>query len=299
VLRRRFLASAAALPALFAQPGAARAATPASDDLEQHDLRLDGDADLARRSLLLVPKHVPAGKKLPLLILLHGLGETGNELLGIHAWGELYGLVKAYERLRRPPVRRTLERKRYLTDERVAELETELKARPFRGLVVACPVTPNPHKHASPQRALDRYALWLEKTLIPAVKARAPIADGQRAVGLGGCSLGGYVGIEVFLRKPELFATFGGVQSAFSVPMALRYAERIAKTVEKLGARAIQLESSSLDPFRKANEALARRLRELGVAGELRVPPGPHDQPWLREIGTLEALLWQDRELGR
>jgi len=37
--------------------------------------------------------------------------------------------------------------------------------------------------------------------------------------------------------------------------------------------------------------------RLLTVARDLLVLPGWHDQPWLREAGTLEMLLWHDRAL--
>jgi pimeloyl-ACP methyl ester carboxylesterase len=228
-------------------------------------------------------------------VLLHGLGETGNEDLGIRAWAELYGLVKAYERLRRPPLRRTLERRPYFTEGRQTELNRSLVAQPFRGLVLACPVTPNPYR-AGPQ-SLDRYADWIEKTLLPTVRERAGL-EKNTTIGLDGCSLGGYVALEVFLRKPELFATLGGVQSAFGIPAALRYADAVAKALQKVGPRRVHVETSSGDPYRKANVTFSRKLTELGVKNDLVVPPGPHDQPWLREIGTLEMLLWHERALG-
>ncbi len=291
--RRAFFRSFGA--ALVGGSSAALAATPASADLEQHDLRLDGDARIARRSLLLVPKQRGAEKPSSALILLHGLGEMGNETLGIHAWGELYGLVKAYERLRRPPVSRTLPRQRYLTDARAEELNRSLAARPFRGMVVACPVTPHPGRAGA--GSLDRYATWLEKTLIPAIRERANL-DGSAKIGLDGCSLGGYVALEVFLRKPELFATLGGVQAAFGAGSAGRYAAALAEAMRRVGPRPVHLETSSGDPYRKANESLSRKLGELGVKNDLIVPPGPHDQPWLREIGTLEMLLWHERALS-
>ncbi|HMJ14729.1 MAG TPA: hypothetical protein VK524_25130, partial [Polyangiaceae bacterium] len=117
-------------------------------------------------------------------------------------------------------------------------------------------------------------------------------------VGLDGCSMGGYVALEVFLRKPEIFGTFGGVQSAFSTGAAARYAERLASAVKRVGRLPIHLETSTADPFRKANEQLSRRLSALGVENQLSVVPGPHDQPWLREAGTLEMLLFHDRNLG-
>ena len=281
--------------ALAGAPREVVADTPASADLEQHDLRLEGDPRIARRSLLLVPKHLPKPAKPALLVLLHGLGEAGNERLGIHAWGELYGLVKAYERLRRPPLRRTLERRSYFTDERQAELNRSLVAEPFRGLVLACPVTPNPWR-AGPQ-SLDRYADWLQKSLLPAVRERAGLEKNTQ-IGLDGCSMGGYVALEVFLRKPELFKTLGGVQSAFGVGAAARFADGVAKALAKVGSRRVHVETSSGDPYRKANETFSRLLTERGVKNDLIVPPGPHDQPWLREIGTLEMLLWHERALA-
>jgi enterochelin esterase-like enzyme len=294
--RRAFLGASAAVLAL---PGLGRAATPESADFIQKDLVLGGDKRIARRSLVLIPKHAPKGEKLRVLVLLHGLGETGNEMLGIHAWGERYGLVSCYERLRRPPVARVQPKQKWFTDETLASVNADLAKRPFRGMVLVCPVTPNPSKVGPAAKTLDRYAEWIEKTLLPAVYDEATCAKGPANTGLDGCSLGGYVGMEVFLRKPELFGTFGGVQAAFNVPSGIRYAEQLKKAIDRVGARKIHVETSSQDPFKKANQALAKRLRELGVDPTLSVIPGPHNQPWLKEIGTLDMLLWHDRQLGK
>src|SRR5690606_40658938 len=86
----------------------ARAETPPSSELVQHDLELEGDRRIARRALVLEPAQRSGDGELSILILLHGLGEMGNETLGIHAWGERYGLVRAYERLRPPPDRKSV-----------------------------------------------------------------------------------------------------------------------------------------------------------------------------------------------
>lgn len=294
--RRAFLA----LGSVAACAWSARAAgdTPSSADLTQHDLVLAGDKRIARRALVLAPAHVPAGTKLPVLVLLHGLGETGNEKLGMHAWGDKYGLVRCYERLLRPPVERLYPKQPWLTDEHRQRINAGLAKRPFRGLVLVCPVTPNPHKVGPAAQTLDKYADWIESTLLPETKKRVPCLEGPKNTGLDGCSLGGYVGMEVFLRKPKLFGTFGGVQSAFNIPSAMQYAKRLAETVKQVGKRPLHLETSSQDPFRKANEALAKKLGELGVPADLAVIPGPHNQPWLREVGTLEMLFWHDRHLG-
>lgn len=297
VHRRELLKWTGAVATLAALP--ARAATPASAELVQHDLVLEGDKKLARRALVLAPAHVPAGTQLPVLVLLHGLGETGNELAGIHAWGDRYGAVRAYERLRKPPIQKLHPKYPWLSDEVLEKLNADLEKRPFGGLVLVCPVTPNPHKLGPAAKVLDRYADFLEKTLLPAVREKVPCLSGPAHTGLDGCSLGGYVAVEVFLRKPELFGTLGGVQAAFNVPAAQRYAERIAKAVKAVGRRQIHIETSSEDPFRKANEAWAKALEKRGVDHELAVFPGPHNQPWLREIGTLNMLHWHERRLAK
>lgn len=294
--RREFLHNLGLLGSTFLL-GSARAAPPASTDLDVRELRLPGDPRIARRASLLVPRHLAPEAKVPLLVLLHGLGESGNEQLGIRAYPERYGLVTAYERLRRPPIARTLPRQAYFTEERLEEVNRELTKRPFAGVAMVCPVTPNPYRAADRARLFEKYLDWLVDTLLPAVREQAPIAEGQGALGLDGCSMGGYVAMELFLRRPELWGTLGTVQGAFGIAQARRYAERIAELKERITLPSIHLESSSRDPYLQATQAFSKRLGELGVIHELRIAPGPHDQPWLREVGTLEMLLWHERTL--
>jgi enterochelin esterase-like enzyme len=236
----------------------------AEESVDVHDLTEGG-----RRFTLVVPKHIAAGEKVPLVILLHGLGETTDPRAGAFAWVERYGLVSSYERLR----------------QRVPTL---------RGLVMACPYMPNV---AGSSEALDAYGRWLTQVLVPRVRREAPVLEGDRKTTIGGCSLGGYVSLEVFLRRPESFGAWGGVQTAIGESSAARNAERLALAVATDGGapRALSLVTSTEDPFRKANEALSRALVQRGVAHELRVLPGPHTQPWLRESGTLETLLFHAR----
>jgi len=129
------------------------------------------------------------------------------------------------------------------------------------------------------------------------VRAAAPIRADSAAIGVAGVSLGGYVALEVFLRKPRLFAALGCVQGAFGVAVAEQYAQRLAALVAAHGPRAIQLLTSTFDPFRDASIRLAKRLSERGIDATLTNPPGPHDQRFLREVGTLEMLLFQARAL--
>ncbi|HVY45633.1 MAG TPA: hypothetical protein VHB21_07120, partial [Minicystis sp.] len=73
--RRSFLGAAAGAAAAAAWPGHARAA--GSAELALFDLTVDGDAELGRRFTLLVPRRLAPGERVPLVVLLHGLGETG------------------------------------------------------------------------------------------------------------------------------------------------------------------------------------------------------------------------------
>ena len=63
-------------------------------------------------------------------------------------------------------------------------------------------------------------------------------------------------------------------------------------------ARPVHVESSRGDPFLGASRRLADELSKRGVPCDLSVSPGPHDQPFLRDVGSLEMLLWHDRRLN-
>jgi enterochelin esterase-like enzyme len=295
--RRRMLVASAAGVASAALPWRARADAPkngAPETCEVRDIAVEGDRALGRRFTLLVPKHLAPGEKVPLLVLLHGLGETGDERMGAFAWIERYGLGTAYDRLRRAPLSRTSKRPDW-SDARLAEANAQLAAQPFRGLAIACPYTPNVNKQPNPAAATDGYARWLLDVVVPRARQEAPVVADAAHTALDGCSMGGPLGLEVFLRRPEAFAAWGSVQSAFGAHRAAGYADRLAKALSASGPRALHLLTSSGDPFREANEALSRALTARKVTHDARVLPGPHDQPWLREAGTIEMLLWHDR----
>lgn len=280
--------------AALARAPFARAEDPPSPppvDLELRDLHVAGDRALGRRFLLCVPKYVPRSTKLPLLVLLHGLGETVDETTGVHAWIERYGLGSAFDRLRRPPAARTWKQRKDFSDERVAAVNADLMRAPFEGFAIACPYTPKATKPAE----LDTYAQWIVDVVVPRAKSEIAIYDDPRMIALDGCSLGGFVGAEVFTRTPQSFGAWGGVQSAISEGTAEKYAERLARAEADAGPKPIHLLTSTEDVFRKGNEKLAAELEKRNVHAELLVLPGWHDQPWLREAGSLEMLLWHDR----
>lgn len=262
---------------------------------EMRDIFVRGDRKTGRRFSLLVPRHTT--EPVPLLIAFHGKGECGDERLGVFAWAERYGLTRAYDRLLHAPVQAGDARSTYWKPDRLQDVNQSLKLRPFGGVAVACPYTPDVFQLGGRQKFFDGYAAWITEEVIARARQETPILEGSRHVGIDGVSLGGYVGIEVFLRRPEQFGAWGCVQGALGGYQARRYGDALAQTLARVGPRRLHVETSLADTYREDNELLAKRLTELGVAHDFVMPPGAHNQPFLIDAGTPEMLLWHDRAL--
>jgi hypothetical protein len=266
-----------------------RSARAKDADLEAdlRNLRLLDLTEAGRRFVLIRPKYQQPEQRLPLVVLLHGLGETGDPRLGAYAWVEKYGLGSAWQRLKRAPVERTSTRGDW-TDERLTDVNAELAARPFRGFVLACPHMPMPE--GPPFH--EAYARWIAESLVPRCRREVPTIEDRDHTVLAGVSLGGYVSLEVLTRVPQVFGAWAGVQSAFAAASAPAYAAAIAKSAPWRGLLVL---SSREDRFRAVSEALDAALTARSLPHTTRIIPGPHDQPWLQEAGTIETLLWLDR----
>lgn len=293
VSRRAFLGAIAA--------GTCAGATSAHRVLEAAPapyevLELEAPGKLASKLSLLVPRHVEPGAELRLLVALHGLGEAHDERLGVRAWLDLYGLASSYERLLAAPLTPVGKRGEW-TAERLSEVNASLARRPFAGLAVACPFTPSLKGVRDRAAALAEYADWLVEQVVPRACRAASIPERASSIGLDGCSMGGPYALDTFLRHPKAFGSLGVVQPAFGLHRIPSYAERLAQAVSGADVK-LQLLSSRGDPFVEPTTALARALEEQGLSPRLRVLPGPHDQPWLREAGTIEMLLFHERGSG-
>ncbi len=186
-----------------------------------------------------------------------------------------------------------------MTEARVGELHAELAARPFRGMVIACPYTPNIWKAGpSAELVLDAYTPWLFDVLLPRLRAETPVSGSAEHTGLDGVSLGGYASLGVGVRRLDGLGALGCVQAAISTSDADRWSERLAKAMATHGRRPLHLLTSTEDVFRAPVEALSGALKKRAVAHTLRVALGPHDQPFLRGPGSLEMLVWHDRALS-
>jgi poly(3-hydroxybutyrate) depolymerase len=228
-------------------------------DLDVREIRVDGAQ--SRLFVLATPRGLEADQRVPLVVLLHGLGETGDEHAGAWAWLERYGLGSSYDRLR--------------------------AASSMRGLAFACPYMPD--LAVADPRAFDAYATWLVETVVPRARAEGPVLPGYTY--LGGCSLGGHFSLETLLRRPGDFRAWAGVQTAIGAAAGRTYAARLASLS---GSRDLLVETSGGDPFRAGNRALSAGLEQAGVARSFVELPGPHDQVWLRTSGTAAMIQWFD-----
>ncbi len=266
------------------------------DDLRPLDWSWPNAGGLVRRALALVPTHLAPGARVGTLVLLHGLGEARQgPKAGAYAWLERYGLGQAYARLRRPPVASVLPR-HDLTPARAGEINAELAGLPFRGLVLVCPAIPDVWAAGNVPATLEALAEFFAGPLLERVAREVPEARGAGgSVGLDGCSLGGFVALEAALRRPGPWASVGVVQPAVGAAQAVRYAEGLAAAGPR---RPVHVETSRGDPYLGASRRLADELSKRGVPCDLSISPGPHDQPFLRDVGSLEMLLWHDRRLN-
>lgn len=253
-----------------------------------------GNSKLLGNSLLVItPRRRAAQGSLPVVVLLHGLGETHEQRAGLFAWLGPYGLGRAWERLEHPPLER--EREAFVSAPEYAELNRSLADQPFQGLVAVCPFMPNPYASRDSSTRLELYARALVEEVLPGVRARVPAAakDAARTC-IAGVSLGGAVAIEVLVRQAAAFGALASVQGAYGTRLAPVLARRIA---EAGAPRAAYVASSSGDPYRAANVELAKQLEKQNIPTQRSLRTGPHSQGWLVEIGSLELLLWCDRAL--
>lgn len=261
------------------------AAPPPEPELDVLDWELPGD----NRCVVLVPKG--ATGKLPLLIALHGMGETTSPRKGAYGWLESYQLDRILHRLRTPP----LDEKAFqglVTTSRLAEINADLAKRPFGGLVIACPYLP---RTIGAELPYDTYGKWLADTLIPKLRAETPALATTVATGIDGVSLGGITSLRVGLARPDVFGAIGALQPAVNDENG---AESVAQLIaEKIEGRPLRIVTSTDDSYRVPLTTLDEKLWARKVTHQFFVSEGPHDYIWNQGPGGIEMVLWHDRVL--
>jgi hypothetical protein len=98
----------------------------------------------------------------------------------------------------------------------------------------------------------------------------------------------------MLVRLPQLLGAWAGIQTAIGTWAAPGYAEKIARA----SGKPMLVLTSTQDHWRASSEALVAAFEAKKLTHTFRLAPGPHDQAWLREAGTIEALHWLDRLQG-
>lgn len=279
------------IPAASAEPSVVHALDEPRGGIEVIDLALDHPTFPAR-AVVIVPRPPPAAK-LPLLVALHGMGETTDPVTGANGWLRAYELDAALDALHHPPLDDD-DFRGLVTADQLTGLNAALVARPYEGLIVACPYLP---KEIGGAVSFDDYARFLGDVLLPRVRAVAPALADPRSTGIDGVSLGGVTALTIGALRPDLFGAVGALQPAI---YGLESVERIAADLARsIGKRPLRLTTSEGDVYRDAIVALDQKLVERKVAHDFSIYPGPHDYIWNKGPGALEMLLWHDRTLRR
>jgi hypothetical protein len=246
--------------------------------------------------VVLIPERA-VDEKFPVLIALHGRGETlkGPER-GARGWVDDYALPRAAARLAHPPLV-PADFEGFIERPRLDALNRALAEHPYRGLIVVCPYLPDmlsgdePFSHAPP------LAKFLVDELLPKIVAETPALAAPANTGIDGVSLGGRASLSVGLLRPERFGAVASLQAALDPENANDVASRALLARKKNPALRLRLLTSSGDYYLSALTTIHAGLLFAKVPHDYLVVSGPHDYAFNRGPGALEMLAYHDRVL--
>jgi iron(III)-salmochelin esterase len=285
----------------FASADASGSTGDAGDDawrVTRRELAFDKTPVGAERAVVLVPAWAGAGEQLPVLIALHGRGESvRGAQAGAYGWVRDYNVERTIARLRTPPLK-PRDFLGFVDETRLQAMNAALDRQAYRGLIVVCPWVPD---LIGAERAgtdlSPGFAQFVVEQLLPRVLEETPALPDPAATGIDGVSLGGRAALLVGLKYPERFGALGTLQPAVHSSEASELALALATARTRSPALKIRLLTSDADYFRGDVAALHSELDRSGVPHEHLVVRGPHDYPFNRGPGGIEMLLWHDRVL--
>ena len=272
---------------------------PSADtsEIRLHERSFDRDHGGPQKVVVLVPSWASSDDRLPLLIALHGRGESHRGLdVGAWAWVRDYWLHRSAARLWTPPLR-SEDMQGLASPTELARINESLRVQPWQGLVVACPFTTD-ILGGGDLDAAGPFASFLADHLIQQIRAEFPVVASREATGIDGVSLGGRMALLAAASRPEVFGAVGTLQAAFRTHEVDGVAARVKRAwQEPVHPQALRILTSHDDPFRPTLERLADALRSASVDAHYRSIAGPHDYAFNRGPGGVEMLLWHDRVL--
>lgn len=244
------------------------------------------------RAVVMLPARRDPSARWPLLVAFHGWGESNRGVdAGAWGWARDYELGASDSELRHTPLRREAFLG-FVEPARYERLRRDLTRRPYRGLIIVTPYTPDTLDPDSGATA-SAYADWVANTLVPRARRELPVLQDRAATGVDGVSLGGLTALEVGLSHPEVFGVVGALQ-----PAVHRRVERVlARRRSSAPAQRIRLVGSRADGLTRHILTLDAAMTARHIAHDMRLVEGPHDYVFNRGPGGVEMLLFHDRAL--
>lgn len=249
------------------------------------------------RAVAIVPAWTAPDERLPMLLALHGRGEAlKGPALGVMGWPKDYALLRAIERVCAPPLT-TSDFESFVEPKRLAMHNDALASRPFAGLVVVCPYSPDVELR-KPAKVRE-YSEYVTKTVIPRAKKELPILGTPASIGIDGVSLGGALALRIGLGNADAFGAIGTLQPAIGEDQVPEYTELAKAARARNPGLHLRLVTSKEDYFKRAIRSASQAWNAAQIRHDFEELPGPHDYPFNRGPGAIEMLLWHDRLLAR
>jgi pimeloyl-ACP methyl ester carboxylesterase len=231
------------------------------------------------------------------LVALHGRGEALKPPVdGALGWPRDYALLRAFDRLRAPPLTE-MDYEGFADRDRMLEANASLAKSPLGGLIVACPWLPD--LTPTHDGEVAAYARFVLDVLIPRVRRETPAYVTPEATGIDGVSLGGAVALRVGLTFPESFGAVGGIQPALSESQTSEWTALAQAARARRPGLKLRLLTSHDDYFRDAIISVSHAWTMAGIPHDFAEVVGPHDYSFNRGPGSIELLMWHDRVLSR
>jgi enterochelin esterase-like enzyme len=249
------------------------------------------------RAVTIVPAWTRPDEKLPMLFALHGRGEANKgPALGVMGWPKDYALLRAIDRVCSPPLT-TTDFENMVAPARLAAHNEALAKRPFAGLVVVCPYSPDVDLRKPNQ--IREYSDYFMNTVLPRAKKELPVLGTPASIGLDGVSLGGALALRIGLGNAQAFGAVGSLQAAIGEDQVGDFTELARAARIKNANVQLRLLTSDKDYFRRAIANASASWKTAGISHDFDEVPGVHDYPFNRGPGAIEMLLWHDRLLAR
>lgn len=249
------------------------------------------------RAVTIVPAWTKPDEKLPMLFALHGRGEANKgPALGVMGWPKDYALLRAIDRVSAPPLT-TTDFEGMVSAPRLVAHNDALGKRPFAGLVVVCPYSPDVDLRKPNQ--IREYADYFMNTVLPRAKKDLPVLGTPASIGIDGVSLGGALALRIGLGNAQEFGGVGSLQAAIGEDQVPEFTDLARAGRAKNPQLLLRLLTSDKDYFRRAIESTSASWRAAGIHHDFDEVPGVHDYPFNRGPGAVEMLLWHDRLLAR